>query len=91
MAKTATRRTHDTVFVTVDAEIDADTLENAGWHHEDDCPLKREPPPAGTSDVGHAARTFHDLAGHLLDVAACGQEPCRSLPLDAVLTTMSAR
>lgn len=65
-------------------------LRGLGWHHEDQC-YGQQPAPVDPEVTG-AARTAHQLLGHrLADVAACGEEPCRSLPLDAVLPTMSSR
>lgn len=72
----------------VPAGIDARELRGLGWHHENQCYY--EQPLPGIEP--QTARQIHQALGHrLADVAACGQEPCRSLPLDAVLTTMSRR
>lgn len=72
------------------AGTDERELRGLGWHHENQC-YGQQPAPVDP-EVTDAARTAHQLLGHrLADVAACGEEPCRSLPLDAVLTTMSRR
>ena len=67
----------------VDVDVDPADLEDAGWHHEDDCPAKK-------GGCGHPERAaldeaFDDLhrqAGHGdFPVHVCLKEPCRSLYL----------
>jgi hypothetical protein len=69
---------------TVEVEIDIDDLEEAGYHHEDDCPAKSVKLPTSTTD---ALASLHQQAhpSQSLDPLMCREEPCRSLSLEQVM------
>lgn len=72
---------------TVEVEIDMDDLEEAGYHHEDDCPAKRLAVPVpGCGELSDAIASLHRQAhpnAHP-EVFMCPEEPCRSLDLDQI-------
>ena len=77
---------------TVDVEIDASDLEDAGYHHEDDCPAKTGVVAAITAprDVVEVIGSLHRQAHPTQHPSPfmCREEPCRSLPLDLVSTRL---
>jgi len=70
---------------TVEVEVDIEDLEDAGYHHEDDCPAKRLPVPGaiGTTDaLASLHRQAHPSASS--EIFACAEEPCRSLGIEQI-------
>jgi hypothetical protein len=70
---------------TVEVEIDIDDLEEAGYHHEDECPVKSAPAP-GAPDLSDALASLHRQAHPNAhgEIFLCLEEPCRSLDLDQI-------
>lgn len=78
----------------VEVEIGPEELEEAGWHHEDDCPAAEskvkigpgEQFPTVLPDVMGAIGSLHRQAhpSQSSDPLACREEPCRSLPFDVL-------
>ena len=71
----------------VEVEIDIDDLEEAGYHHEDDCPAKKltgalPGSPALADALASLHRQAHPNAHS--EVFMCPEEPCRSLDLDQI-------
>lgn len=65
-------------------EIDMDDLEEAGYHHEDDCPARSG--SEGGPDLADALASLHRQAhpnAHR-DIFLCPEEPCRSLEMDQI-------
>ena len=72
---------------TVEVEVDEDDLEEAGYHHENDCPAKRLAVPIpGGPDLADALASLHRQAHPTAspEIFACPEEPCRSLGLDQI-------
>ena len=69
----------------VTVEIDIEDLEEAGYHHEDECPAK-QPPAPGAPDLSDALASLHRQAhpGAHPEIFLCTEEPCRSLGLDQI-------
>jgi hypothetical protein len=72
------------VTETVDVDIDADTLHNHGWHHDNECPagpvpLSDEPPLV---DLRAAIEALHHQAHGRGSLALCREVPCSALSLD---------
>lgn len=70
---------------TVEVEIDMDDLEEAGYHHEDECPAKKQVTP-GAPDLSDALASLHRQAhpnAHS-EIFLCTEEPCRSLGMDQI-------
>jgi hypothetical protein len=80
---------------TVDVEIDPDDLHDAGWHHQNECPLTPVPAPAEDAPVINGMRTpplmtlieavesLHRQAhpSQHRSPTMCHEEPCRSLTM----------
>jgi hypothetical protein len=69
---------------TIDVEISAYTLHDAGWHHENECPagpgpLAPEPPMV---DLRAAIEALHHQAHGAGSLVLCHAEPCASLSLE---------
>lgn len=62
--------------LTVDVDVDAELLEDNGYHHEDDCPAAEE-----HSTIADRQRLsdWHDHAHGLSLWASCVYEPCNLL------------
>ncbi len=85
------RKRYVNVVTEVDVEIDEEALEEAGWHSEDGCPnkpkIKRGLEPAATSDaIASLHRQAHPTEHP--DPFLCRDEPCRSLPPEALVAAM---
>lgn len=85
-----------TETVDVDVEIDVAHLEEDGWHHESDCPNKLPLPvfePPGTDVIREALNSLHRQAhpSEHRNSLLCREEPCRSMPLETLLTKASQR
>lgn len=68
----------------VDVDVDPADLEDAGYHHEDDCPAKTGKGCAhpDRERLDDALEDLHQQAGHgTYPVRVCLREPCRSLYL----------
>jgi hypothetical protein len=67
---------------TVEVEIDIEDLEEAGYHHEDDCPARRD--VTAHQDLAGMLASLHRQAhpGAHSEVFMCREEPCRSLDMD---------
>ena len=70
---------------TVEVEIDVEDLDEAGYHHEDDCPAKTTPLPGGP-DLSDVLSSLHRQAhpGAHSEIFLCPEEPCRSLDMDLI-------
>jgi len=83
MARGRTRATRRYISVTtdVDVDIDLDVLEDAGYHHEDDCPHKPGELVAPAADARDVIASLHRQAhpSQGTDPYLCREEPCRSL------------
>lgn len=66
--------------VTVDVDIDASVLEDAGYHHEEDCPAAQD--QDGSDDVADnllRLSDWHDQTHGLTLWANCHHQPCNLL------------
>lgn len=78
---TAKPRKHWRTDVDVTVTVDIGDLVDNGWHHEDDCPAAQEPQPEPpTAALESLHRQAHPSQPRA--IAACHEEPCRSLTLD---------
>jgi len=72
---------------TVEVEVDIEDLEEAGYHHEDDCPAKSATVSLpGAPDLSDALASLHRQAhpnAHP-EIFMCPEEPCRSLDMDLI-------
>jgi hypothetical protein len=68
----------------VEVEIDEEDLEEAGYHHKDDCPARTR--PSAASEIADALASLHRQAhpGAHPEIFMCPQEPCRSLGMDVL-------
>ncbi len=72
-------------------EVDADELSEAGYHHYEDCPPYDAGPALAEMMDGmrrHSAQEVHQVLHGSGEPAACNREPCRSYPIDLLLTPM---
>jgi hypothetical protein len=72
------------VTETVDVEVDADTLHDHGWHHENECPagpaaLSNDPPLV---DLRAAVKALHHQAHGPGSLVLCHEAPCSALSLE---------
>jgi hypothetical protein len=70
--------------VTVIVDVDSADIEEAGYHHEDDCPANQTGNPRSGKPLEEcldAIQLLHELAhpGESARVDLCRQEPCVSL------------
>ena len=70
----------------VEVEISAEDLEDAGYHHEDDCPARAHACPPGQVDLSDALASLHRQAHPSApgNIFLCREEPCRSLGLNLI-------
>lgn len=70
--------------VTVDVDIDESDLEDAGYHHEDDCTTvaAQGDDDMGVDDNRQKLIDWHDLTHGLTLWASCTHEPCSILTHD---------
>lgn len=71
-----------TFTATVDVDIDLADLEDAGWHHEDECPASNQ--PVGYTSLLAAVDSLHQQAHDRFPLRMCRKEPCRSLSLGQI-------
>lgn len=85
LARIRRRTVRGTKEVEVDYEIDADDLEELGYHHKDDCPAPSNRHDVNEPDDLAARRTLSDwhddTHGNQL-WSMCHQQPCNQLPHD---------
>lgn len=79
--RTRPRRRNISVFTEVEVDIDPADLEEAGYHHEDDCPSKPTALRAPAVDLRDVIASLHRQAhpSQGTDPYLCREEPCRSL------------
>ena len=84
------RKRYVSVVAEVEAEIDEEALEEAGWHSEDGCPNKPSAALAPAPDLRDALASLHRQAhpSQAADPYLCREEPCRSLSLDQLVPVM---
>lgn len=73
-----------TFEVTTEAEVTVDDLEDAGYHHEDDCPARAGRVPVSVTE---ALASLHRQAHpqQSADLLMCREEPCRSLSMEQAI------
>jgi hypothetical protein len=85
MKATAKRVPYFNTTATVDVDIDPDDLHEGGWHHENECAgtstMAAAPLVVGAVSYGDAIASLHRQA-HPGQLAACHEEPCRSLSFE---------
>jgi hypothetical protein len=64
--------------VNVDIDIDASVLEDAGYHHEEDCPAHETDLTDHETNI-RALNDWHDHHHGLSLWASCPYEPCKLL------------
>lgn len=64
------------ITVTVDAEVEESDIEDAGYHHEDDCPAL----DVDVTAARQALSDWHDKAHGLTLWEGCPFDPCYNLP-----------
>ena len=72
------------ILVSVDIEDIADELEDAGWHHEDECGGAEA--SGAPVDLREALASLHRQAhpSQHHEPTGCREEPCRSLPMSVL-------
>ena len=71
-----------TFEVTTEAEVTRDDLEDAGYHHEDDCPARAGISISAIEVLASLHRQAHPQQSP--DLLMCREEPCRSLSMEQV-------
>jgi hypothetical protein len=68
----------------VEVEVQPEDLEDAGWHHEDDCPGKPGAPLHDwlAPDYGEVIRALHEQAHGKGDLFKCRKHPCSMLTFE---------
>lgn len=66
------------IYVTAEVEVDEDEIKDAGYHHEDDCPVV----DLHIEEARHALADWHDTAHGLTLWSGCAAAPCTTLPTE---------